>query len=435
MERTRWLLLILVTSLAWVSAAAATEDRAGELYYQGLAEVEAILPSSDLAMPSTVMPCVNCHGADGQGGREGGVAVPPISWRRLGMATIERPAYDRSLLTRALRDGIGADGAPLHQLMPRYAVSDDLASNIAHFLRAIGPKATPGVTDDEIVVAIPSTRNEDPSTTVIGAVLRDYVDRLNGRGGLYGRTIRLIDDRISGEPAFARLAATEPPDQTKSPPLDLWPLRVAPDSKPAFPLIPADERLLENLLEAARRDDPAAERLSTLDRDGRALPATLVFDGHANRLSTLISDWSGPAPLTIYTTPDHVDLARLQHLSPRPLRIVLANPFATGEPDDGAQATGELMSFGNAIARLRLPETARPVARAAWVAASMLEKTLRATGRHLDQKRFEAALRSTTTFDSGLLMPVDPTGGLTAIGLVRFDFTAGKVTQTMLALN
>ena len=65
----------------------------------------------------------------------------------------------------------------------------------------------------------------------------------------------------------------------------------------------------------------------------------------------------------------------------------------------------------------------------------MLDEALRATGRHLDRKSFEAALRSMTTFESGLLLPVDPTRGLTEIGLVRFDFTAGKATQLTLALN
>jgi len=440
MRFAQWPTLAVVIWLASTSVAGAN-DPAADLYYQGLAEVEATLPSSGLAMPSTAMPCINCHGADGQGGREGGVAVPPISWRRLSMATADRPAYGQIQLARALRDGIGGNGAPLHAIMPRYAISDALAADLAGWLEAIGPKRQRGVSDQEIVIAIPSTKTDDARAVVIAAVLRDFADNLNRKGGLYGRKLRLVEDEPGRQEPFARLAALEPRASNDDAPLDLWPLfsvpngRGAPDGRPAFPLIPSADRLMQSLLEAAQRDDPAAQRLSELVGNQRTLPKVIVFEGSADALSTFVDGWSGPASLSIYTTLDHIDLAQLQFLSPRPLKVVLANPLAADMPADRSKATTDLMAFERAAERLRLPETAEPVAKAAWVAASLLEKTLRATGRTLDRKRFEQALRSMTTFESGLLLPVHPTRGLTSIALVTFDFAANKITRQTLAVN
>ena len=61
------------------------DKMSADLYFHGLAAVDATLPSAGIVMPSTAMPCVNCHGDDGQGGREGGVAVS------LALADLTRP--------------------------------------------------------------------------------------------------------------------------------------------------------------------------------------------------------------------------------------------------------------------------------------------------------------------------------------------------------
>ncbi len=426
----------LAFALAFLSCTADTAPAgspAAELYFRGLPEVEAMLQHSDLTIPSTAMPCVNCHGADGRGGREGGVAVPPITWRRLAMATAGRPAYDRALLARALRDGIGADGAPLHEIMPRYALPDALALELSDWLQAIGPAHTPGVSEDAITIAIPAVGTGDPRSVVVASVLRLHADLLNRRGGVYGRTLRLVEG--GEEDAFVRLAALEHGTGSGDVSLDLWPLRAPADGKLAFPLIPSDRRLMENLLEAAKRDGPEARQLSEVSGETSPLPSIFVFDGEAETLSAFVRRWQGPKALTIYTTTEHVDLEGLLNLTPRPLKLVLANPFAPGETGDGAEAISHLSDFEKAAGALRLPEKALPLARAAWVAASMLEDALRRTGRTLDQERFKAVLASMPPFESGLLPPVHPTRGLTSIGLVTFDLSTSEVTRLALVLN
>jgi hypothetical protein len=192
---------------------------------------------------------------------------------------------------------------------------------------------------------------------------------------------------------------------------------------------------MQNLLEAAKRDDPGARRLSEIDNDRSPLPSAFVFDGEAEMLSAFVNAWQGPAALTIYTTTKHIDLAALQNLSPRPLKLVLTNPFAPVEPGNSQETASHLVDFEKATGELRLPKMAQPLAGAAWVAASMLENALRATGRNLDQERFKAVLTSMPPFDSGLLPPVHPTRGLTSIGLVTFDLPTNEVARLALTLD
>lgn len=424
--------LALLSSVTIIDDARA-ENPAASLYYRGLAEVTATLPRSKLIMPSTAMPCINCHGADGRGGREGGVAVPPISWRHLAMATTERPAYDQALLARALRDGIGADGAPLHEIMPQYELSDGMATELSDWLQTMGSAHAAGVSKNAITVAIPSTKTDDPRAAVVARMLRLYADRLNRQGGIYGRNLHLIEGETEG--SFAQLAAVEPGKPGKNASLDLWPLHAAIDGKPASLLIPSDGRLMRNLLAAARRVDPKAGRFFEIGDEDRPLPEAFVFEGEAAALSAFLQAWQGPTALTIFTTTDHIDLEALQNLPPRPLKLVLANPFAHGETSDNEATTSHLIDFWNATRELELHERMLPLAKAAWVAASMLEDALRATGRILDRERFKAALASMPLFDSGLLPPIHPTRGLTSIGLVTFDLPRNEIKRTALALD
>lgn len=415
-------------------ATAQAESRAADLYYRGLVEVDATLPRSNLTIPSTAMPCVNCHGADGLGGREGGVAVPSISWRRLAMATAERPAYDQTLLARALRDGIGTDGALLHDIMPRYALPDALVHELKGWLQTIRPAHIPGISADEITIAIPPAKPDDPRAAVIASVLHLYADQFNRKGGVYGRTIRLIED-AAGINAFARLASLTP-QATRAPGiLDLWPLKTRPGEDPDFSLIPSDARLMQSLLKAAKRDDPAALQLSKIPGEQNLLPRTFVFDGQPDVLSAFIDQWQGPASLAIYTTPDHIDLAALRDLPPRPLRLVLANPLATGEATVPAENTPHHMAFQKATEHLHLPKAAEAIAKATWVAASLLEDGLRRTGRNLDQERFKIAMKSISTLDSGLVPAVHPVRGLTSIGLIKLDLSTDSIARLRLALD
>ncbi|MGI9452356.1 MAG: hypothetical protein ACR2QH_17210, partial [Geminicoccaceae bacterium] len=289
--------------------------------------------------------------------------------------------------------------------------------------------------DDEIVIAIPPAKTDDPRAVVIASVLHLYMDQLNRNGGIYGRSLRLSEDDTSVI-AFARLASLDPQATSGTRLLDLWPLQTHPDEEPDFPLIPSDARLMQSLLKAAKRDDPAARHLSKIPDDHDLMPRTFVFDGQSDALSAFIHEWKGPDSLEIYTTPDHIDLSPLKDLSPRPLRLVLANSLVTDEANgDPAETRPHLAAFQKAAERLHLSVATAPIAKATWTSASLLEDALRRTGRNLDQERFNAAVKSMSTLSIGLVPAVDPVRGLTSIGLVKFDLSIGRVARSMLPLD
>jgi len=85
--------------------------------------------------------CVNCHGADGRGGRvgmmDGTVDIPDIRYSTLTTARVEAStavlAWTDADIARAIRDGVEPDGQPLKAPMPRWSMTaTDMADVIAY---------------------------------------------------------------------------------------------------------------------------------------------------------------------------------------------------------------------------------------------------------------------------------------------------------------
>jgi len=122
--------------------------------------------------------CVNCHRRSGLGAIEGRAKTPPIAGgylfrERLDKASAQdlpyvdamrtdRGAYTDATLARAIRDGLDADAKSLSYLMPRFDLADgDMASLIA-YLKQLGPRHAPGVSQAEIHFATVVTPDADP---------------------------------------------------------------------------------------------------------------------------------------------------------------------------------------------------------------------------------------------------------------------------------
>ncbi len=139
------------------------------------------------------MPCTNCHGEDGRGRAESNVRPADITPDALArVATINgrtRSAYTRPHLKRAI--GMGFDSArnPLNTAMPRYAMSQDDASDLLDFLAILGSESQPGITDE---------------TIRIGVIGEDTLTAPDTR--IYGRRIELVHDHSTD--VFLRIDAT-----------------------------------------------------------------------------------------------------------------------------------------------------------------------------------------------------------------------------------
>lgn len=191
--------------MAWAAHGAAPltdAEQLGKRIYQkgiGTKPINARLSGAGVDAQGQDFPCIKCHGEDGAGGREGGVSTADISPLSLARTfSGARPsgrthiAYNDKLIAQAIGTGNDPGGNSLYPLMPRYTLDpQDLASLLA-YLKRLGNEPVAGLSDDEIRVSMlqPSSGVLKEVGTDVVKLLRAYFDRLNSRGGVFGRTVR-----------------------------------------------------------------------------------------------------------------------------------------------------------------------------------------------------------------------------------------------------
>lgn len=174
-----------------------SQERGRQIYVQGESRsgraITATIGEGGTPFPAAIVPCTNCHGEDGRGRAESNVRPADITPDALARAaTINgrtRAAYTRSHLKRAI--GMGFDSArnPLNTAMPRYAMSQDDASDLLDFLAILGSESQPGITDE---------------TIRIGVIGDDTLTAPSTR--IYGRRIELVHGHSTD--VFLRIDAT-----------------------------------------------------------------------------------------------------------------------------------------------------------------------------------------------------------------------------------
>jgi len=195
-------------ALAWMvvntAAVAADAGVPGEaLYRQGLRSDGRAVSATRVAggsLQGQAAACVNCHQRSGLGGREGRIAVPPITGAYLfrGPPTPgggdgaelpyvdgirgDRPAYTDATLARALREGIDAKGLQLGDLMPRYQIDDAEMSVLIGYLRGLNRPREPGVTGTHLHFAtIVSPEASPAAKRAMLDVMQHFVEERNAR--------------------------------------------------------------------------------------------------------------------------------------------------------------------------------------------------------------------------------------------------------------
>lgn len=222
-------LLLLAPALLQAGAPPASEkrppdeqaqqlERGRRIYLEGTSpsgtEITAVMSDSSVEVPASAVPCGGCHGRDGKGRPEGGVAPSDLTWTTLTKpygATLpsgrKHPAYDVRLLKRAISLGIDPAGNPLHVAMPRFRMSLRDMEDLVAYLQQLGTKSDPGVTDTalKVGVVLPPAGPLSGMGQAVRAVLTARFDTLNKDGGIYGRRV---------EPRF--FEAPQPADQRRA---------------------------------------------------------------------------------------------------------------------------------------------------------------------------------------------------------------------------
>lgn len=144
------------------SSARADNVALGREIFRGLSSSPAQVKQGELSLRLSQAGCDRCHGRDGLGAREGGVAAPPIVWPALMRGTAGRPAYSRQSLALALSTGIDSRGRTLNQIMPRFALSDIEVESLLSYLADLPAEQRRGVGSDSVTftIAVPSGKAE-----------------------------------------------------------------------------------------------------------------------------------------------------------------------------------------------------------------------------------------------------------------------------------
>jgi len=180
------------------------ERRGKRIYLSGRSasgqEVKALIGEESLELPATLMPCANCHGADGRGRPEGGLDPGDITWESLtkpyGHTHVSgrtHPAYTDGLLGRALLDGYDPAQNRLLAAMPRYRLSQDDLADLISYLKRLDADQDPGLTADCIKVGtiLPSKGRLAELGQAIKLALTAYFNEVNDQGGIYHRRLEL----------------------------------------------------------------------------------------------------------------------------------------------------------------------------------------------------------------------------------------------------
>lgn len=168
-------LAVVAVALLAVQSGAGSVAGGEQIYREGLSPrgtpITANVGSGD-ALPAALLPCVNCHGADGRGRSEGGVRPADISpaalARPLQNERRQRPAYDAIRLRRAITMGIDAGGQPLDLAMPRYGLSLADAQDLQTYLAQLDQRHEPGVTDQRLRIGVRGAALTAPAQEIYG---------------------------------------------------------------------------------------------------------------------------------------------------------------------------------------------------------------------------------------------------------------------------
>lgn len=400
------------------------------------ASIEARVGSGGIAAPASRFACRTCHGRDGRGSLEGGVAVPAIDPDALAVPTLGRPPYDMASFLVALRDGVDPRGRRLAPLMPRYGVSGAEAAELLARLSEMAVRERTGVDLDGVRVGIPDGMSPD----LAAAFRRAWSDRGDPR--LHGRRLLVEPVGPAGDAGvFAVLFAAWPPESEDA---TAGPARGAgqgaafgaPTLFPVAPLQGGEDAGLVRGLFASRADQMAAllgeapaDALLVADEGGRALFEGAVVPAGDARLAVSIADPPPPSAgsaMVVMAGP-----AGWRRLAAR--RWVASGATLYGCLDDAVGAVAELRRQGVRLV-LADPRPARggvgpdrPAReRFAAAAAEVLEAALAAAGRDLTRGGLVRALSRLTVEPPGwpaLDYGRVPLTGSRDVRLIRLDPT------------
>jgi ABC-type branched-subunit amino acid transport system substrate-binding protein len=450
-------------------------ERGRQIYLEGTSpsggEIIAVMSDAGVEVPASAVPCGGCHGRDGKGRPEGGVAPSDLTWTALTKpygvthpSGRKHPPYDVKLLKRAISLGLDPAGNTLQVAMPRFRMSLKDMEDLVAYLQKLGTGSDPGVSDTAVRVGVvlpPSSGALSGMGKAIRAALTARFASVNREGGIYGRQIepRFFDapapadqrkawtaDFLQREDVFAGLAPffagadAEMASlfQEKQIPavgaFTLYPKEAFPLNRYVFYLLPGIEAQGQALARFAKAAGWPAPR--TL-RSSSATPEELKRLAAA-RADPVIFLGSGPEAVAFLKAADRLGwhprflatgAADDDSLFSAPAafdgKLFLALPSSPEGP--GPETMASYRALGS------LPADNVSAQWSALASADVLVEALRRAGRDLSREKLVDQLETLRSFATGFAPPItySPTRRLGARGayVVRLDLRQKKLVS------
>jgi ABC-type branched-subunit amino acid transport system substrate-binding protein len=430
-------------AVATAPAAPAADDATASgrrIFARGgaLGEVLATFSGTTTPLPPAVRRCAGCHGPDGAGSREGGVAIPPIGWMALAApraaspAQPGRPGYDLATLARALVEGIDPAGRPLAPGMPRFRLTSTQLTALSDYLAMVGTgrDLDPGIAADEIRVG--AVLPLSGAQAAWGRAMRAGLETaLAAAGKIYGRRLRLVTadagndaaaalrHLLAGDQVFALLATMLPAgvEEALEVPVigPLTPTPAQPSPNQFYLLAPIGHQM-RRLVDELASETPHPLRLAIIGPQAAAADAVAeqaTRDGAMVVGRTTVADLAAVLPPAIEPAPDAVlalpgvDLGRLAaQLADRPDDVMLAGSAEAVTPETATdQRLRLVLPVWPGETRGRDPSSAEEAPPLAISTADVLIEGLKRMGARASRAGLCVAIESLHDFPAGAVPP------------------------------
>ncbi len=206
--------LMLLANNLFATPLTESETRGKQIYSTGESpsgkSIQARVGLEATELSGSSVPCISCHGEDGQGRPEGNIVPTNITFEYLTLSYghqhdngRKHPAFTPDTFIKAISSGVDSAGNRLDYAMPRYSLSDSDSSDLIAYLKRLSSDVDAGLTDSTIRLAtiLPMQGALADMGQAMKAVLLAYFDEINAQGGIYNRKIQLELIEYTGDDA------------------------------------------------------------------------------------------------------------------------------------------------------------------------------------------------------------------------------------------
>jgi ABC-type branched-subunit amino acid transport system substrate-binding protein len=180
------------------------EERGKYIYEVGRSRSRRVI-NADLGgggppTPGHVLPCINCHGADGRGAEDYvGIAPLNINWYALASSGVHEHAvrthrpFDELSLARAIIFGKDPDGLDMEKAMPRYDMAKEDVEDLIAYLKVMDSQSDPAISGSTIRIGtvVPTEGRHSGLGDAIRSTIEAVLDEVNANGGINNRELEL----------------------------------------------------------------------------------------------------------------------------------------------------------------------------------------------------------------------------------------------------